>query len=94
LFRHVGKQFYSEGATGNASLGRIWSIGGSIFQARTKIRWPGRAAVYVATVGIFKGQWRAQKILDGNPVSEISPLLTNEEGWTLKPLDSNGGLAL
>ena len=92
-FAMLASSSISEGATGNASLGRICSIGGSIFQARTKIRWPGRAAVYVATVGIFKNRWRGQKILDGNPVSDISPLLTDEKGWALEPLDSNRGLA-
>jgi len=92
-FAMLASSSISEGVTGNASLGKICSIGGSIFQARTKIKWPGRAAVYVATVGIFKGRWLSQKMLDGNPVSEISPLLTDEEGCKLEPLVSNDGLA-
>ncbi|NWG72791.1 MAG: ATP phosphoribosyltransferase regulatory subunit, partial [Parvularculaceae bacterium] len=92
-FAMLASSSISEGATGNASLGRICSIGGSIFRARTKIKWPGRAAVYVATVGIFKGRWHGERILDGYPVSEISPLLTDEEGWKLEPLGSNDGLA-
>lgn len=67
-----------EGDTRATSLEPIVSSGASVFQAIRSMRWPGRAALHVALVHIFKGPWEGKYRLDGLSVPMISDSLTSE----------------
>jgi len=92
-FAMLATSSISEGITAKASLGMLADAGGSIYNAVTKIKWPGKAAVYIAMVAIFKGVWQGAKSLDGSLTKTISPLLTEEDTWKLSPLRANDGMA-
>ena len=49
--------------------------GGTIYQARRRLKWPGLAAVVVSVVHIMKGEIDSQKILDGQPTNNITAFL-------------------
>jgi len=92
-FAMLATSSISEGVTAAASLGTITDSGGVIYDARTKIKWPGKAAVYVATVAIRSGPWLGTRNLDGRSATAISPLLTEERTWELASLKANEGKA-
>ena len=83
----------AEGETRQAGLDQIQNDHGQIYSARSKIKWPGNAAVFVSVVHVVKGAWGGNRILDGAHVSFISPLLTAEEDWAVHPLQENKNLA-
>jgi hypothetical protein len=83
----------AEGETRQAGLDQIQKNHGQIYSARSKIKWPGNAAVFVSVVHVVKGAWEGNRILDGERVSFISPLLTAEEDWAVHPLQENKNLA-
>lgn len=72
-------------ATSNIAEGSAIEVGlgvivqrGSIYFARKGIPWPGSAAVVVAIVGFFKGEWRADCDADGRSCPRIGPRLEPE----------------
>jgi hypothetical protein len=72
-------------ATSNIAEGSAIEIGlgvivqnGSIHFARKGMPWPGSAAVVVAIVGFFKGEWRADCDADGRSCPRIGPRLEPE----------------
>ena len=79
-----------QGGTRKASLDYITNMGGSINFAVRSQRWPGRAAVEVAMVGITKSPWRAPRFLDGKVVSDINSFLDDSaDELTPLPLSEN-----
>ena len=77
-------------ATSNIAEGSAIAIGlgeivkrGSIYFARKGMPWPGTAAVVVAVVGFFKGEWNGRNDADGNNCDRIGARLEPEEadGW-------------
>jgi hypothetical protein len=76
----------------DASLSRIRSSGGKIYYAVRRIRWPGKAAVMIAVIGIVTPGFDPQPILDGKVAKEISSFLidANIDG-TPAPLGANSG---
>jgi len=86
----------SQGDTRAASLRWICNHGGSIFNARKRLRWPGRAAVVVSLVHILKANIFAPSavgparegestrivscLLDEKPVQRITAFLFHEGG--------------
>lgn len=72
-------------ATSNIAEGSAIKVGlgvivqhGSIYFARKGMPWPGLAAVVVAIVGFFKGEWRADCDADGRTCPRIGPRLEPE----------------
>ena len=77
-------------ATSNIAEGSAIALGlgeivkqGSIYFARKGMPWPGTAAVVVAVVGFFKGEWSGQNDADGHGCGRIGARLEPEEanGW-------------
>jgi type I restriction-modification system DNA methylase subunit len=69
-------------AQGNAREGGldvILSQGGSINFAVRSMKWPGLAAVEVALVDIYKGQWKSLFVLDNKIVKHITAYLDDSE---------------
>ncbi|MHB9068765.1 MAG: Eco57I restriction-modification methylase domain-containing protein [Sedimentisphaerales bacterium] len=83
----------SEGETKLASLQKICNEAGNIIQAKSKLKWPGKANVYISTVIIFKGKWSGSRLLDGLPKRNISPMLTPEDLYSIKQLLANSDIA-
>ena len=83
----------AEGETRVAGLERVLKDGGCIYSARSKMVWPGKAAVFVSVVNIRKGSWGGGCILDGVPEDFISPMLTAQVEWVVHPLKANKSLA-
>ena len=52
--------------------------GGSINFAVRSIKWPGRAKLVVSLVGIVRGPWAGNRVLDGRIVPYISAFLDDE----------------
>lgn len=67
----------AEGSAIEVGLGAIVQ-NGSIHFARKGMLWPGSAAVVVAIVGFFKGEWRADCNADGRICLRIGPRLEPE----------------
>jgi len=82
-------------ATSNIAEGSAIEVGlgvivrnGSIHFARKGMPWPGSAAVVVAIVGFFKGEWHADCDADGRRCPRIGPRLEPEAAdvWVPQPL--------
>jgi len=82
-------------ATSNIAEGSAIEVGlgvivqqGSIYFARKGMPWPGSAAVVVAIVGFFKGEWRADCDAEGRSCPRIGPRLEPEAAdvWAPQPL--------
>lgn len=72
----------AEGDTRRTGLDQIVGSGqASIISARSSFRWPGSAAVVVATVTIRKGLWQNSANLDGEEVHSISTALSTLSEW-------------
>lgn len=68
-------QTIAMGDTRPAALGWIIRDGGTIFSARRRIPWPGKAAVTAAAIHVVKGTSLTNCILDGKLVSKITSFL-------------------
>jgi hypothetical protein len=77
----------AEGSAIGVGLGVI-ARNGSIYFARKGMPWPGTAAVVVAIVGFFKGEWHADCDADGRCCARIGPRLEPEAAdvWVPQPL--------
>lgn len=69
----------AEGSAIEVGLGVVVQNGG-IYFARKGMPWPGSAAVVVAIVGFFKGEWQAECDADGQRCPRIGPRLEPEAG--------------
>lgn len=67
----------AEGSAIEVGLGVIVQ-NGSIYYARKGMPWPGSAAVVIAIIGFFKGEWRADCDADGKSCTRIGPRLEPE----------------
>lgn len=100
LLRHHGTfgllatNTIAQGDTREGGLRVIRKEGGSIFSARRRIVWPGRAAVVVTSVHVHKGEWRGQATLDKRRVARITAFLFYEGTDDMPPvLATNVGLS-
>ena len=59
-------------------LDQIIGMGGTIFCARSRMPWPGNAAVVVSTVWVTRSAWRGRKVLDNRDVSAITGALEGD----------------
>ncbi|QIN67984.1 hypothetical protein SBC1_80310 (plasmid) [Caballeronia sp. SBC1] len=60
-------------------LEQVVAGGGVINFAVRGIKWPGRAKLVVSLLSINKGNWQAQRFLDGKPVSHINAFLEDAQ---------------
>jgi hypothetical protein len=81
LLRHDGAfgliatNTIAQGDTRGTGLRWIRKHGGTIFEARRRVKWPGAAAVIVSVVHVAKGNVAPPYVLDGRPVDAITAFL-------------------
>ncbi len=85
----------SETGTRVVCLDQLIERGGTIFRAHSRLGWPGVAAVFVAAVHVFKGQWSSLCGLDGSVVRRINGGLeeafVDATPWKLKSMKGRYG---
>ena len=79
-FGLIATNTIGQGDTRSTGLRWICLNGGEIYRARTRVKWPGLAAVTVSVVHVAKGQLPIRKWLDGRPVEEITAFLFHAGG--------------
>jgi len=65
----------AQGDTRATGLEAIARQAGTIYAATNNQPWPGEAAVVIDVVHVHKGKYSGESVLDGHPVSHITPLL-------------------
>ena len=92
----------SQGDTRVAGLEQIIQTNGTIFIAESSAPWPGIAAVSVSIVHLYKGRYSGPRMLDGEIVKIITPMLDDmpvfgnpyrlnaNDGITFKGTDTAG----
>ena len=84
----------SQGDTRSTGLRWICLNGGEIYAARTRVKWPGLAAVVVSVVHLAKGRWDGARVLDGRGVNEITAFLFHAGGHEDPArLEENAGMS-
>lgn len=84
----------TEGESREVSLEQILCSGGTIYEAVSKMKWPGSAAVYISFIFVTKEKWIGECILNNKRVKEISSFLTENITDELRPLKSNKDKAM
>ena len=84
-FGLIATNTIAQGDTREVGLEQLAEKGAEIFRAISSQRWPGQANLEIACVGLFKGVWGGQVILDETEVPRISPFLTTQTEATAKP---------
>ena len=83
-----------QGDTRQAGLSFICKSGGTIYSARTRVRWPGIAAVVVSVIHIARGLDRTGATLNGREVQGINSYLVAAAAEVdPQPLVENDGLS-
>lgn len=75
----VATKTISKGDTRQAGLKFICTNGGSIYEARRRLKWPGTASVVVSIIHIIKGSYDP-RVLDGQSVPLITAFLFSRGG--------------
>ena len=70
----------AEGDTRTGGLAWICKHGGTILNARRRMKWPGEAAVTVSVIQVLKGVFSGTRFLDGSPVERITAYLFSKGG--------------
>ena len=70
----------AQGDTRSTGLRWICEHGGELYDVRTRVKWPGLAAVVVSVLHIAKGCVGAPRRLDGKPVEKITAFLFHRGG--------------
>jgi len=79
-FGLIATNTIAQGDTRASGLRWICTHGGEIYSARKRLKWPGRAAVIVSVVHVFKGPYDGRRLLDGRPAQRISAYLFHQGG--------------
>jgi len=74
-FGLIATNTIGQGDTRHTGLWWIRSHGGTIYQARRRLKWPGLAAVVVSVVHISREDWAGPFLLDGRGVPVITAFL-------------------
>ena len=74
-FGLIATNTIGQGDTRSTGLRWICTHGGEIYNARKRVKWPGRAAVTVSVVHVVNGAWSHTRLLDGHPVDTITAYL-------------------
>jgi hypothetical protein len=70
----------AQGDTRGTGLRFICNNGGTIYNAKKHVKWPGLAAVMVSVINIFKGLYTSTKTIDERETDEISAFLFHSGG--------------
>ncbi len=76
----IASNTISQGDTRSTGLRFIRNAGGSIYNVRKRVKWPGSAAVIVCVVHIWRGPSAPIPILDGKPADRITAYLIDKGG--------------
>ena len=79
FFSLITTNTISQGDSRSGGLSELTKAGYDITFSNKSIRWPGLAALEVTLLGVYKGQWRGRRVLDGKVVTFISSLLDDSE---------------
>lgn len=79
----------AEGETRQVGLEAMVGAGAVIYAAYPNEPWPGKAAVVVSRVHVYKGGWHSERSLLGRPTPFISAFLSDREEWSPKRLKAN-----
>ncbi len=79
-FGLIATNSIAQGETRTTSLRWICSNGGTIYQARKRLKWPGQAAVVVSVVHVAKGPLPGPYLLDNRDVPIITAYLVHAGG--------------
>jgi len=79
-FGLIATNTIGQGDTRSTGLRWICTHGGTIFQARKRLKWPGQAAVTVSVVHVAKGELVGPYLLDGREVPVITAYLFHAGG--------------
>lgn len=88
----LGRRSMNEAKNRAVGFRQLLERGVTIYNARTDITWPGKAAVVVHQIALIKGTWAASRLLNGSTVDIISSSLTDVEQWTPQKLNDNSGM--
>jgi hypothetical protein len=80
VFGLIATNTIAQGDTRETGLRWICTHGGTIYAARKRVSWPGRAAVVVSVVHMIKGTLRGPFDLDGRQVPIITAYLFHAGG--------------
>ncbi len=70
----------AQGDTRSTGLRWICEHGGEIYDVRTRVKWPGLAAVVVSVLHVAKGRFLREKHLDGKAVEKVTAFLFHRGG--------------
>ena len=79
-FGLIATNTIGQGDTRPTGLRWICTHGGTIYQARKRLKWPGQAAVVVSVVHVCKGELAGPFLLDGREVPIITAYLFHAGG--------------
>lgn len=79
-FGLIATNTIGQGDTRSTGLRWICTHGGTIYQARKRLRWPGQAAVVVSVVHIAKGAVKGPYLLDNREVPIVTAYLFHAGG--------------
>jgi hypothetical protein len=93
-FGLIATNTIAQGDTRKGGLRWIVAAGGQLFNVKRRLKWPGEAAVIVAVVHCFKGDYSGDRHLDNHQVEKITAFLFHV-GGSDDPLrlQQNRGLA-
>lgn len=93
-FGLIATNTIAQGDTRGTGLRQICTRGGTIFNARRRVKWPGMAAVVVSVVHVVRGDAKPPFRLDDRRVDTITAFLFHAGGHEdPKPLKENEGKA-
>ncbi len=88
----VATNTIAQGDTRATGLRWMCTNGGTIYEARRRVKWPGAAAVIVSVVHVRKGEVQRGRLLDGHDVPVITAFLFHAGGHNdPAPLFANAG---
>ena len=91
-FGLIATNTIGQGDTRSTGLRWICENGGTIYGARTRVKWPGQAAVVVSVLHIGRGAHSGARHLDGQAVEKITAFLFHRGGHgDPERLGDNGG---
>jgi len=79
-FGLIATNTIAQGDTRASGLRWICKHGGEIYDVRSRVKWPGMAAVVVSVVHVTKGPFEGQRVLDGRLVEQITAFLFHSAG--------------
>lgn len=79
-FGLIATNTIGQGDTRTTGLRWICTHGGTIYNARKRVKWPGQAAVVVSVVNVCRGEMHEPNLLDGREVPIITAYLFHSGG--------------